>query len=737
MPDRICPFCGKPNPEDAEVCIHCHARLISPSNPLPSSPESAKQDLSDWLQTSREDAAKNAGLPFSPSQTPTGQPTPEKTPDWLARIRERSRAEQEAANTANGLFENEESPAPQNKENTPSKASKPDNSKEKQPEETWLDGLRTEETPPAGDESEKNREESLAIPPSESEDWIKKLDGWQDMPEAHPGRVKNEHGVWVKPFHTSDLKELNEHPEMAGTTNAPLENSSKKEESQDQGWLNKAKQEAQKPDELGSVPPEEPIPDWLEELESSFPPPEPTKDANTGKIKIGETVPLEKIPPVESIPTPPAEMPDWLKNVEPGSSKKSKSSTPAFIPGHESERASPSQPPSEPSGKKAFSKEGLNPTRLPSWLQALRPVESVLPENLPTGETSGEKGSGALAGLADVIPIQEEATPSSKPSESTPRLRVDERQKEQARLLESVLLENSKSVEIPKSVQKNGKSTGHKLTSLLMIILLAIPIVVGSNSRLMPAPVFFAPETVAMATGIQSLATNSRVLVIFDYQPSLSGELQTSALPVIEHLMAQNTGLAFISTTPSGPILANTLAQLAENASPGFDAGQRLVNLGYLPGGAIGLQEFASQPRYAAPLTWTRFDAWSTPVLQAVNGIKDFNAVLILTESADTARIWIEQVLPTIPQTPTYLVISQQSSALLLPYYNSFQLKGMISGIAGSKMYEILISKPGAAQPLWDSYQIGVILILVVILFGGIISSIAPRPKKSPSAAKE
>jgi hypothetical protein len=232
-----------------------------------------------------------------------------------------------------------------------------------------------------------------------------------------------------------------------------------------------------------------------------------------------------------------------------------------------------------------------------------------------------------------------------------------------------------------------------------------------------------------MFTAIQTMAPNSRVLVILDYQPSLAGELQTASLPVIEHLMAQNAGLVFISTTPSGPILANTLAQLAQTATPGFDTNALLVNLGYLPGGAIGLQEFAQQPRYIAPITWTRFDAWSTPVLQAVTGLKDFNAVLILTESADTARIWIEQVLPTIPQTPSYLVTSQQSAALLLPYYNSSQLKGMISGIAGSKMYEMLLSKPGAAQFLWDSYQVGVILILVVILFGGIFSSIPSRQK--------
>jgi hypothetical protein len=117
-------------------------------------------------------------------------------------------------------------------------------------------------------------------------------------------------------------------------------------------------------------------------------------------------------------------------------------------------------------------------------------------------------------------------------------------------------------------------------------------------------------------------------------------------------------------------------------------------------------------------------------MLQAVTGLKDFNAILLLTESADTARIWIEQVLPTLSKTPTYLVTSQQSSVLLLPYYNSGQLSGMISGIAGSRMYELLVTKPGAVQSLWDSYQIGILLIFVVILFGGILSSVSARRKR-------
>ncbi|MDD1749237.1 MAG: hypothetical protein LUO89_05110, partial [Methanothrix sp.] len=578
MADRICPFCGKTNPEEAEVCQHCQARLISSSNPLPKSPDEAKQELSDWLNSTREDAAKSAGLPDVPSQAAPDGAAQEEAPEWLARIRERSRAEQEVARTASNIFESPEPPVPQAKESRSSKKAKVEEAKKEKPEDSWLEELRDEKETTEEKEPGKAGPGAPEMAPAESDDWVKKLDGWQDSPEAHPGRVKDEHGDWVKPFHSSDLEDLGDHPKQEAPVPAPTKKRPGKKEDSDQSWLEKTRQDAQKSEPPASIPPEEPIPDWLEELETSFPPPEPTKKKGVDKTKTGSGAPPVKTPPEGNIPTGSEEMPDWLKNIRPGSSKKSKPSAPAFIPGHDVVPITPSQPLEEPPKEKPGDLEGLAPAQLPSWLQAMRPVESVLPENLPRGETSGEKGSGALAGLADVIPIQEEATLVSKTSDSTPRLRVDDRQKVQAQLLESVLVEGNKPVEIPKAVQKKGRSAGRILISLLIIIFLAIPIVLGSNSRLMPSPVFFAPETVSMFTAVQTLAPNSRVMVVLDYQPSLAGELQTASLPVIEHLMAKNSGLAFISTTPSGPILANTLAQLAQTATPGFDSANLVVN---------------------------------------------------------------------------------------------------------------------------------------------------------------
>jgi hypothetical protein len=735
MADRICPFCGTPNPEDAESCQHCQARLLSNSNPLPIDSESGNQDLSTWLDSTREEAAKNADYPFLTSKPATEEASQEETPDWLARIRERSRVEKDAENAAESFLDTVKSSAKQSTEKSTSKKVKTKTPQDKKQDENQKSNFHLDETPPFSDESEKARKSSSSKT-IKTEEGVENLDEKTDSPRTKSGKGKDGRGLWVKPFHTADLRDLGNNPDLES---AP-QSSSKKSNLADQHLKERQPDEIQpsekEPSGSISSPDEEPIPDWLEELESTFPPPEPSTKKDQPQKEVPRS-PMGKTPSEEATPALPGDIPDWLKAAIPTTQKKSQPSTPAFFPGDVEEINPPPRSQKKPSPIKPAKDEGLTPAQLPGWLQALRPVESVLSENLPTSESKGVTGSGALAGLADVIPVQEEVGTPRKPSIPTSKLRVDDRQKVQAQLLDSVLHEGGQPVRITKPAQEKGKTAGRILISLLMVILLAVPIVIGSNSRLTPSPGFFAPETVSMATEIQALARDSRVLVILDYQPSLSGELQIASLPVIQHLMAQNAGLAFISTAPAGPILVNSLVQTAINASPGFDSSQRLVNLGYLPGGAIGLQVFAAQPRYVAPLTWTRLSAWANPMLQAVEGLKDFNAVLILTESAETARIWIEQVLPTIAQVPTYLVISQQSAALLLPYYNSSQLKGMISGITGGRMYELLISKEGASLPLWDSYQIGVVFIFVIILLGGIISSVSASSKKPVPEDKE
>ena len=87
-----CPVCNKINPADLEVCAFCGASL-KPDQP----PAQPAEDLPDWLNDLRTDESPaqpedNAPGEAFDSATPAGG-TDGEVPDWLSRIRDRSKTE--------------------------------------------------------------------------------------------------------------------------------------------------------------------------------------------------------------------------------------------------------------------------------------------------------------------------------------------------------------------------------------------------------------------------------------------------------------------------------------------------------------------------------------------------------------------------------------------------------------------------------------------------------------------
>ena len=221
---------------------------------------------------------------------------------------------------------------------------------------------------------------------------------------------------------------------------------------------------------------------------------------------------------------------------------------------------------------------------------------------------------------------------------------------------------------------------------------------------------------------IKGLRANPPVLLVFDYEPALSGELEAAAAPVLEHLLFKGPRLAILSTSPTGPILADSFMKRIPSLP-------EYVNLGYLAGGAAGVLGFAEDPPAAATFTLKGAPAWQTPTLQGVQNLSDFAAVLVLTDNADTGRTWIEQAGYYLNTAPMIMVISAQAEPMIRPYYDSGQVKGLVTGLAGGKAYEQANEQAfqgvGLARRYWDAFSAGLFLAEVIILVGGLWSAIA------------
>jgi hypothetical protein len=193
--------------------------------------------------------------------------------------------------------------------------------------------------------------------------------------------------------------------------------------------------------------------------------------------------------------------------------------------------------------------------------------------------------------------------------------------------------------------------------------------------------------------------------VAFDYEPARVGELEAAAAPIFKLLQQPN--LTFISTNETGAMLAERFISgpLADTDKSGFE----YRNLGYLPGGQMGIRALAQNP------------AQTFPELAGITSISQFTALIIITDSADSARTWIEQTSFTESAIPIMIISSAQAAPMIQPYYDSQQISGLVSGLYGAAVFEQNSGgDPGITRGYWDAYSLGMLLAMVLIVGGGL-----------------
>jgi hypothetical protein len=189
------------------------------------------------------------------------------------------------------------------------------------------------------------------------------------------------------------------------------------------------------------------------------------------------------------------------------------------------------------------------------------------------------------------------------------------------------------------------------------------------------------------------------------------------SVPLIDHMiLLKHPRIAFVSANPMGNVLAERFMSVLLRER-GYQRGIQFVNLGYLPGGIAGVQAFARNPVKSI----SQADVWTTPVLADVQSLGQFAAIVVLTDDADTGRVWIEQTSLMRGTTPILVGASAQAAPMLYPYYHSGQVAGMINGLHGASVAEQRnAGLPGTARRYWDAYALSMWLSVAAIGIGGL-----------------
>ena len=131
------------------------------------------------------------------------------------------------------------------------------------------------------------------------------------------------------------------------------------------------------------------------------------------------------------------------------------------------------------------------------------------------------------------------------------------------------------------------------------------------------------------------------------------------------------------------------------------------------------MYDFAQNPTAVMPLGADGSQAWQTAPLQGVTRFSDFAAIIILTDSAEAGRVWIEQAGPLRGNASLVIVSSSQAGPMLMPYVASGQVNGLVNGLNDASKVEQANGQAGLARRYWDAYSVGLLLAAVMIILGG------------------
>lgn len=604
----------------------------------------------------------------------------------------------------------------------------------------WLDALEKAETTP-----EKAPE---GAPTS---DWLKDIDAFSAPPAEPPAPresaiASDDSGPdWLRDF--GNISPPLETP-LPGQTNEAVPD-----------WLTAFGSEdtaeelpvESAPSETRDILPAESLPEWLRAIEPQQPAPGTPAFAGSDE---GKTVG----------PFSEEETSTWISSSEPLPAETEAYELPAFTVETEEgaiEQAHPlaegEQLPdwiaAEPSTAVESSEEngeGIEQAQLPTWLQAMRPLEAAVQSRATSLDEERIEKSGPLAGMSGVLPGEEAVTQYRKPPIYSARLRVSDKQQVLANLLETVVAEETMTQPLQAEPNQAPQVIIRLLVGVVLIAALILSLLVKPFIGLPKGQTAVGSAANQVFKQIEELPASAPVLVVVDYEAGLSGEMKTAALPVIQHLMTRKARLVMVSTQPVGVVLAEDLLKDAATPDRGsaitFSVPQSSANLGYLVGGAFSLRELAapmdaSHPRplqSALPAPLRADGGWDGLVLKSLSQITDFKRVILLTDSIESGRNWLEQVQPALAKkVPLLVVSSAQAAPLLQPFQSSGQVNAMLSGLVGGRAYEEITRRPAAASAYWNAYQVGLGIALLLILLGGILMSLSAlfnRSKKQNQA---
>ncbi len=265
----------------------------------------------------------------------------------------------------------------------------------------------------------------------------------------------------------------------------------------------------------------------------------------------------------------------------------------------------------------------------------------------------------------------------------------------------------------------------------VIFALIALAVIIPTATGLRMAPKDISPRTQAMYDFIEALKPGQVIVLVFDYGPGSSPELNPMAAVLARHAFRKGLRVIGMTLDPQGPVLADEiLARAAREMkkTPGTD----FANLGFKPGGEAVILAMNIDISKVFPNDFVGKPYNQLPVTKGLRSYKDIALVIDLASSA-TPTSWILQAQGRF-KVKVAVGVTAVMATDYYPYLQSGQLVGLLNGLKGAAEYEKLAGFPGTGMQGMLAQSIAQFVIIAFVIFANVVYFMSRRARAAAPA---
>jgi len=251
--------------------------------------------------------------------------------------------------------------------------------------------------------------------------------------------------------------------------------------------------------------------------------------------------------------------------------------------------------------------------------------------------------------------------------------------------------------------------TKHRITliQLTIIVVLSYPLVYPLG-----LPIVISQHPKDFFSYIEDLEPGTKILFDNSLSAGSLGETLGSAVAFMHQVMDNDLKIYMVGLYGTDGVVMIWDRYIKTGAPPsdyGYEYGIDYVNLGYIPGGSVGMDAFARDVRKTLP-----YDNYGTPIdeipmMDGITTLDDFDIIVGSDYPQTTAQQW------AVPYNMALIQLGHQGQITrdLEPLYGAGIIVEYVAGSIHGAEYEKIIGKPGRALSMQDSLSLGQITIIL------------------------